>query len=119
MIHVKFSMDWKAMTVSMDVQGYTKAVLRTDDLLCTGTTVLVYTLAQAVQFLYEQDLLLGRPQVRICDGHANIIVRPRESAQGEVLIPFWTVQSGFYVLERNFPKRISLTPLEFLQKGRG
>ena len=114
MIHVKFSMDWKTMTVSMDVQGHAMmAAPREEEPVRAAVMALVYTLAQAVQFLYEQDLLLERPQVRICDGYASIIARPRKSAQGVALMPFWTIQAGFYVLERNFPKRFSLISLEF------
>ena len=74
--------------------------------------MLVYTLGQAVQFLYEQGRLLYEPQMRMVDGYAKITVYPRKCAMAETLMAFWVAQAGAYVLERNYPKAVDLMPME-------
>lgn len=120
MIHVKFFRNYKTMAINADVQGHAMvAGKREEALICAGATTLVYTLAQSLQILFEQGLLMEHPQVKICDGYANITAVPKKNAESEVLMAFWTVQSGFYVLEHNFPQKVDLIPLEFTQNGRG
>ena len=113
MIHIRFFADWKAMTVGMEVQGRFEEATKNTVRLDAGTVTLVYTLAQAVQLLSEQGLLAERPEIRICDGYANIMAKPKNDAMSEVLMSFWVVQSGFYILEHNFPQSFDLMPLNF------
>jgi len=118
-VHVRFYMDWKTGLVGMEAQGHAMTAPKGEDLICAGVTALVYTLAQSLQFLYEQDRLKERPKVQICEGYANIKAMPKKIAEGEVLMAFWVLQSGFYVLEHNYPKSISLMPLEFGKGEKG
>ena len=112
MIHATFFQDEGSGTVQMEMQGHAMTAPKGEDQICAAATTVVYTLAQAVQFLYEQGRLLDRPQLRLVDGYAHITVRPRKSAMAETLMAFWVAQAGAYVLERNYPKSVSLTPME-------
>lgn len=111
MIHIKF---YKSEDmIHMDVQGHAGTGKKGTDLVCAAATMLVYTLAQAVQFLYEQDRLLEKPKFQIVDGYSHITVIPRKCAMSETLLAFWTVQAGAFVLSRNYPQSVCLMAMEF------
>lgn len=110
MIHAEFFQ--KDGAVCMEMQGHALTAPKGEDLICAAATMVVYTLAQAVQFLYEQNRLLEKPEVRITDGYAKIHVYPRKCALAETLMTFWVAQAGAYVLERNYPQAVSLMPME-------
>ena len=109
MIHVSFFQ--KDGTVCMEMQGHAMTAPKGEDLVCAAATMVAYTLAQAVQFLYEQDRLQGEPKIQIVDGYAYITAKPKKIAEAEVLMTFWVAQAGAYVLDRNYPKAVSLMPM--------
>ena len=108
MIHATFTQDAQKGSVTMEMQGHALTAPKGQDLICAAATMLVYTLGQAVQFLYEQGRLLYEPQMRMVDGYAKITVYPRKCAVAETLMAFWVAQAGAYVLERNYPKAVDL-----------
>ena len=110
MIHTVFYQ--KDGTVCMQMQGHAKTAPKGEDLVCAASTTLAYTLAQAVQFLYEQDRLLEKPKFQIVDGYAHITARPRKCAMAEAMMTFWVAQAGAFVLERNYPQAVSLVAME-------
>lgn len=112
MIHAMFTQDPEKGSIQMEMQGHAMTAPKGEDLICAAATMVTYTLAQAVQFLYEQGRLLGQPQMKLVDGYARITVYPRKCAMAETLMAFWVAQAGAYVLERNYPKAVSLTPME-------
>ena len=65
MIHVEFYRDTKNGSVQMEMQGHAETAPKGQDLVCAAATTVAYTLAQAVQFLYEQDRLLEKPVIQI------------------------------------------------------
>ena len=110
MIHIKF---YKSDDlIHMDMQGHAGTEKKGQDLVCAAATMLTYTLAQAVQFLYENDRLMEKPKIKILDGYAHITVMPRRCSISETLLAFWTVQAGAFVLERNYPQAVSLVAME-------
>lgn len=112
MIHVKFLRKAPDGSIQMEMQGHALMGPKGADPVCAGATTLAYTLAQALQFLYEQDRLLEKPNIQIVDGYANIRAYPRKCAQAETLLTFWVAQAGAFVLERNFPQAVSLMAME-------
>ena len=112
MIHVEFYRDTKNGSVQMEMQGHAETAPKGQDLVCAAATTVAYTLAQAVQFLYEQNRLLEKPVIQIVDGYAHIQVYPRKCALAETLMTFWVAQAGAFVLERNFPQAVSLMAME-------
>lgn len=112
MIHTSFFKNPADGSVRMEMQGHAMTAPKGEDLVCAAATMVVYTLAQAVQFLYEQDRLLEKPRLQIVDGYANIVAIPKKTALAETLMAFWVAQAGAYVLERNYPSAVSLMPME-------
>ncbi len=110
MIHASFFE--KDGQVHMEMQGHALTAPKGQDLVCAAASMVAYTLAQAVQFLYEQDRLRELPRIRLTDGYVHIVAIPRKCARAETLLTFWVAQAGAYVLERNYPKAVCLSPLE-------
>ena len=110
MIHTVFYQ--KDGTVCMQMQGHAKTAPKGEDLVCAAATTLAYTLAQAVQFLYEQDRLLEKPKIQIEDGYAFVSASPNGDSLAETLMVFWVSQVGAYVLEHNYPQAVCLMPME-------
>ena len=110
MIHTVFYR--KDGTVCMQMQGHAKTAPKGADLVCAAATTLAYTLAQAVQFLYEQGRLEEKPKIQIEDGYAFVSASPNGDSLAETLMVFWVSQVGAYVLEHNYPQAVCLMPME-------
>lgn len=112
MISIRFYQKKDKGSVHMTLRGHAGAAAKGEDLVCASATMLAYTAAQAMRFLYEQDKLKCRPRLRIREGEAVIIATPKPDALAEVLMAFWVVQAGVYVLSRNYPQYVTLEPLQ-------
>ena len=110
MIHTVFYQ--KDGTVCMQMQGHAETAPKGEDLVCAAATTLAYTLAQAVQFLYEQGWLEEKPKIQIEDGYAFVSASPNGDSLAETLMVFWVSQVGAYVLEHNYPQAVCLMPME-------
>ena len=110
MIHTHFFQ--KNGTVCMEMQGHAMTAPKGADLVCAAATTLAYTLAQAVQFLYEQGRLEEKPKIQIEDGYAFVSASPNGDSLAETLMVFWVSQVGAYVLEHNYPQAVCLMPME-------
>lgn len=112
MITAKFYQKPETGSIHMILQGHAQTAPKGQDLVCAAATMLAYTAAQAVQFLFEQDKLRCKPRIRIRDGKAVIIATPTEEARAEVLHTFWVAQCGAHVLAHNYPKYVKLEHLK-------
>ena len=110
MIHTHFFQ--KNGTVCMEMQGHAMTAPKGADLVCAAATTVAYTLAQAVQFLYEQGRLEEKPKIQIEDGYAFVSASPNGDSLAETLMVFWVSQVGAYVLEHNYPQAVCLMPME-------
>ena len=110
MIHTVFYQ--KDGTVCMQMQGHAKTAPKGEDLVCAAATTLAYTLAQAVQFLYEQGRLEEKPKIQIEDGYAFVSASPNGDSLAETRMVVWVSQVGAYVLEHNYPQAVCLMPME-------
>ena len=110
MIHTEFFQ--KDGAVCMEMQGHAMTAPKGEDLICAAATMVAYTLAQAVQFLYEQGRLEEKPKIQIEDGYAFVSASPNGDSLAETLMVFWVSQVGAYVLEHNYPQAVCLMPME-------
>ena len=95
-------------SIHMTLRGHAGTAPKGEDLVCASATMLAYTVAQAIQFMDEQDKLLKKPKIRIMDGEAVIIATPKEDAYAEALHTFWVAQCGIHVLAHNYPSNVKL-----------
>ena len=112
MIIAKFYQKKRDGSIHMTLQGHAGAAPKGEDLVCASATMLVYTVAQAVQFMFEQGMLKKKPKISIKEGNAAVIAMPTEETYAEVLHTFWVAQCGVHVLARNYPQYVKLEHLK-------
>lgn len=111
MVKIHFWQEKDKGSIHMKVQGHSNTAPRGEDLVCASATMLVYTVAQAMTFMYEQGQLECKPKVKIREGKAVIVAKPKEDYLAEVLHTFWVAQCGAHVLACNYPDFVSLNHL--------
>ena len=99
-------------SIHMTLKGHAGTAPKGEDLVCSAATMLAYTVAQAVQFLYEKGQLKKKPKIHITDGSATIIATPTEEGYAPVLHTFWVAQCGIHVLQHNYPQNVKLEHLK-------
>lgn len=112
MIVVRFYQKPSNGSVHMTMKGHAESAMKGEDLVCSAATMLAYTVAQAMQFMYENENLKKKPKISIKDGEATIIATPTEDAYAEVLHTFWVAQCGVHVLAHNYPQNVKLEHLK-------
>lgn len=111
MITAKFYQKPDNGSIHMTLKGHAKAAPYGEDLICSAATMLAYTVAQAVQFMYEQGKLKKKPKISLREGNATVIVTPKEDDYAEALHTFWVAQCGIHVLQHNYPQNVKLEHL--------
>lgn len=111
MITARFYQKPTSGSIHMTIKGHARAAPRGEDLICASATMLAYTAAQAVQFMYEHGKLRKKPKISIKDGEATVIATPTEDAYAEALHTFWVAQCGIHVLAHNYPQNVKLEHL--------
>ena len=111
MITARFYQKPSNGSIHMSIKGHAMTAPKGEDLICSAATMLAYTVAQAVQFMYECDKLKKKPKIHIEDGEATIIATPTEDAYAEALHTFWVAQCGVHVLAHNYPQNVTLEHL--------
>ena len=110
MINAKFYV--KNESIHMTLKGHAESAPYGADLICSAATMLAYTVAQAVQFMYEAGKLKKKPKIYLRAGRANIIVTPKEEDYAEALHTFYVAQCGIHLLAHNYPEHVKLEHLK-------
>lgn len=108
MIKIHFWQEKDKGSIHMKVKGHSRTAPRGADLVCASATMLVYTVAQAMSFMYEQGQLEEKPRIMIREGKAIVVAKPKEDYYAEVLHTFWVAQCGAHVLSCNYPEAVNL-----------
>ena len=111
MVKIHFWQEKDKGTIHMKVKGHANAAPKGEDLVCASATMLVYTVAQALTFMYEQGQLEEKPKMKTREGKSLIVARPKEDFFAEALLTFWVAQCGAHVLACNYPDFVSLNHL--------
>lgn len=108
MITATFVMDGQSGDIILRVEGHAGAGAKGQDVICAGASMLAYTLAQVLTFMYEEASLHKRPQIKLEEGDTLITARPVEERYNECLHAFYVVQVGFALLARSYPQYVEL-----------
>ena len=111
MVKIHFWQEKDKGTIHMKVKGHADTAPKGADLVCASATMLVYTVAQAMSFMHEQGQLQEKPHIKIREGKAVVVARPKEDFYAETLHTFWVAQCGIHVLARNYPQNVTLEHL--------
>jgi uncharacterized protein YsxB (DUF464 family) len=109
MIRAKFYT--KNDSIHMSLKGHAGSAPFGEDLICAGATMMAYTVAQAVQFMYDHGKLKKKPKIYLREGRAVIIATPKDEDYAEALHTFWVAQCGIHVLAGNNPDHVKLEHL--------
>ncbi len=111
MVKIHFWQEKDKGSIHMKVKGHAGTAPKGADLVCASATMLVYTVAQAMSFMYEQGQLEEKPHIKIREGKAVVVARPKEDFYAETLHTFWVAQCGAHTLASNYPEAVSLNHL--------
>ena len=111
MIKIHFWQEKDKGSIHMKVKGHADTAPKGADLVCASATMLVYTVAQAVSFMYEQGQLEEKPRIKIREGKAIVVAKPKEEFYAEALHTFWVAQCGAHTLASNYPEAVELNHL--------
>ena len=111
MIKIHFWQEKDKGSIHMKVKGHADTAPKGADLVCASATMLVYTVGQAMMFMYEQGQLEEKPHIKIKEGKAIVVARPKEDFLAEALHTFWVAQCGAHTLACNYPEAVSLNHL--------
>lgn len=111
MVKIHFWKDEEHGSIHMKVKGHAGTAPKGADLVCASASMLVYTVAQAMTFYYEQGYLQEKPKIKMREGKASVVVVPKEEYYAEALHTFWVAQCGAHVLSKNYPENVSLNYL--------
>lgn len=73
------------------------------DIVCAATSILTYTLANAVLAVRADGGMLDEPIVELSKGYAEIVCSPSERFYAEIQHAFAFAGRGFRLLYENFP----------------
>ena len=111
MITARFYQKPSNGSIHMTLKGHADTAPKGEDLICSAATMMAYTVAQAVQFMYENGHLKKKPKIHIKDGEATIIATPTEDGYALALHTFWVAQCGIHVLAHNYPSNVQFEHL--------
>ena len=116
MINAVFKCNNEKVILSARISGHANAVTSSTDPVCASASILALTLAQLVQFSYEEGKLRKKPDIQIADGRTSIVCEPKMDAFGELLHAYYCIEVGFHLLSRNCRDYVKLIPFSDSEK---
>jgi uncharacterized protein YsxB (DUF464 family) len=109
MVKAEFFTNKESGSITMKLSGHAGQAEKGEDIVCAAASILAYTVAQALQFMYEQGELQKRPHIRMEEGDTIIVAKPKEDSYAEALHTFFVAQVGYHLLAHNYPKYVTLS----------
>lgn len=110
MLDVRF--DKKNEAYVLTIKGHAEADEYGKDLVCASASILAYTLAQAVQYMYSQGKLKQRPKIKLKEGFSKVVAIPKPEAEAEVIAAYFFSQVGYSLLAHNYRQYVQVKMLE-------
>ena len=108
MIKATFAQQKEIDTIILKVEGHAGMDDKGHDIVCSAASILTYTIAQYLQYIYKRGGLQKKPRIDIKDGDALIIAKPKKEYEGEVLNAFFVAEVGYSLLAQNYPQYVEL-----------
>lgn len=93
----------------MKLTGHAGQAKKGEDIVCASASILAYTVAQAIQFMYEQGELQKKPRIKLAEGDSVIVAKPKPESYAEALHTFFVAQVGYHLLAHNYPQYVALS----------
>lgn len=109
MIKVSFSRDEGSKSITLKVDGHAGQANVGQDIVCASASILAYTVAQTLKYIYAQGGLKKKPHLKLGSGNALITCQPKDDYFGEVLQTYFVAEVGYNLLAHNYPQYVELT----------
>ena len=108
MVQAEFFTNKEAGSITLKLTGHAGQSEKGQDIVCAAASILAYTVAQALQFMYEQGDLQKKPHIKLAEGDTIIVAKPKPETYAEALHTFFVAQVGYHLLAHNYPKYVTL-----------
>lgn len=110
MISVVFEENTDKGILCLKLKGHAKFGSKGNDIICSSASILAYTVAKAISFMYEEKKLCKKPNIKLNEGDAVIICKPKEDSYAEALHTFFVAEVGYSLLSQSYPQNVELKP---------
>ena len=108
MVKAEFFTNKESGSITMKLSGHAGQAEKGSDIVCAAASILAYTVAQALQFMYEEGGLQKKPHLRLEEGDTVIVAKPKQDTYAEALHTFFVAQVGYHLLSHNYPQYVTL-----------
>lgn len=108
MIDIRFSESANNGILSLKIKGHAGQAPIGQDIVCASVSILAYTVAQTLLFMYEEGRLHEEPVVDMESGDVLIVCRPKDDYYGEALHTFFVAKVGCTLLAQNYPQYVDV-----------
>lgn len=109
MVKAEFFTNKDSGSITLKLTGHAGQAKKGEDIVCAAASILAYTVAQALQFLYEEGGLKKKPYLKLEQGNTVIAAKPRDDTYAEALHTFFVAQVGYHLLAHNYPQYVTLS----------
>ena len=109
MVNAEFFTNQESGSITLKLTGHAGQAKKGEDIVCASASILAYTVAQALQFMYEQNELQKKPRIKLEEGDTIIVAKPKAESYAEALHTFFVAQVGYHLLAHNYPQYVSLS----------
>ena len=93
----------------MKLTGHAGQAEHGKDIVCAAASILAYTLAQTLQFQYEEGGLKKKPHLKLEPGDTVIVAKPKPEHYEEALHTFFVAQVGYSLLAKTYSQYVELS----------
>ena len=109
MVRADFFTNKESGSITLKLTGHAGQAKSGEDIVCSAASILAYTVAQALQFMYEQGDLQKKPHIKLEEGDTIIVAKPKTDSYAEALHTFFVAQVGYHLLAHNYPQYVTLS----------
>lgn len=109
MVKAEFFTNKDSGTITLKLTGHAGQAKKGQDIVCAAASILAYTVAQTLQFMYEEGGLQKKPHLKLEEGDTIIVAKPKAESYAEALHTFFVAQVGYHLLSKNYPKYVELS----------
>jgi uncharacterized protein YsxB (DUF464 family) len=109
MVRAEFFTNRESGSITMKLSGHAQQAEHGKDIVCSAASILAYTVAQTLQFQYEEGGLKKKPHLKLEPGDTVIVAKPRPERFEEALHTFFVAQVGYSLLAKTYPQYVSLS----------
>ena len=109
MVQAQFFTNKESGSITMKLTGHAGQDEHGKDIVCSAASILAYTVAQTLQFQYEEGGLKKKPHLKLESGDTVIIAKPKPERYEEALHTFFVAQVGYCLLAKTYPQYVTLS----------